>query len=521
MSDLSLLPANGDIGRVPGESSADGFPPRPGGATEPVARKTPADVASPVSEETAALAEAPTETAPLPGKEESPLPPDVPWPETGATEGHDAAESAVVERMKAKYGSALVADVDDAQILLSYVTRNGLQEERKLSDEAIQTLISTRHRLRAGVFDCAREEAQFRKDFGLLAKAAAPVSVASLRDSLPTRPQRCWVFFTESEPRSMAERTCFKYRDRAMWVLTFLLISQVYWTVSSSVLNKADALIAEMNKAPTEAVYRAQEAARVNALNAARPKEGEPSMSRTPPKESVVDTSPPPEASRVSAPIPADPPKDGEVKSQLTLDELKTKSEELGANYSMLSKLMTPFAQLFFEREVYTYNIELGENSQGNLVANLLRILRSKYNIDVAKKDQVDLFAPTPFQTRSATVRAVAGQVIDVMQKWWLPLLYGALGAMVFVVRTLSLQARDRLFRKEALVALNLRVYLGMISGLAIGWFWNHNAEGIPAASPVSISALSPFALAFIAGYGVELFFTLLDKIVSAFTSKA
>jgi hypothetical protein len=31
---------------------------------------------------------------------------------------------------------------------------------------------------------------------------------------------------------------------------------------------------------------------------------------------------------------------------------------------------------------------------------------------------------------------------------------------------------------------------------------------------------LSPFALAFIARYGVELFFALLDKIVSTFTNK-
>jgi hypothetical protein len=37
----------------------------------------------------------------------------------------------------------------------------------------------------------------------------------------------------------------------------------------------------------------------------------------------------------------------------------------------------------------------------------------------------------------------------------------------------------------------------------------------------MTLSTLSPFALAFIAGYGVELFFALLDKIVSTFTNKA
>jgi hypothetical protein len=37
----------------------------------------------------------------------------------------------------------------------------------------------------------------------------------------------------------------------------------------------------------------------------------------------------------------------------------------------------------------------------------------------------------------------------------------------------------------------------------------------------MSLATLSPFALAFVTGYGVELFFTLLDKIISTFTNKA
>ena len=37
----------------------------------------------------------------------------------------------------------------------------------------------------------------------------------------------------------------------------------------------------------------------------------------------------------------------------------------------------------------------------------------------------------------------------------------------------------------------------------------------------MTLSTLSHFALAFIAGYGMELFFALVDKIVSTFTNKA
>jgi hypothetical protein len=202
----------------------------------------------------------------------------------------------------------------------------------------------------------------------------------------------------------------------------------------------------------------------------------------------------------------------------LTRDELVSKVGELEANYSMLGKFMWPFGWLEFDREAVARK-EAAKTKQSKESPGSVDAAAN----DIPGKDPYDaLFAPSKFQSQSASIRAVAVQVIDVMQKWLLPLLYGALGAMVFVVRTLSMQARDRLFRKEALVSLVLRVFLGMISGLAIGWFWTHDPSPTETANggPMALSTLSPFALAFVAGYGVELFFALLDKIVSTFTNK-
>ena len=517
-------PANppvSDIGPVPDPSIQGAAPPslKDGAASQP--RKDAAlgprtvlpDVAQPVIESSEELA---PEPAPSPSDKQpnealarqeqgdaSP-PSDKSWPEIDCSKPRDQVEAAIAEYMKTKYGATLVSDMEDAQILLSYVTRNGLQEERKVSDSTIQTLITARQRLRKGVFDVEKEEAQFRKDFGIIARAAAPVTVASLRDSLMTRPQRRWFFFTETEPRSIADRTCFKYRNYAMWVLIFLLITQIYWTIASSVLKKTDALISEVNKAPTRTAYLAQEAARQNALKAATQARAETAAARTnPPQTNSPHTTAPP-----TNPPPAVLTEPTVDKTQLTLDELVSKLAEIDANYSMLHELMKPVASLFPQTALAFKSFQPAKNDK-------------KQQDEDPARDPNDIFDPSPFQTHSATIRAVAGQVIDVMQKWLLPLLYGALGAMVFVVRTLSLQARDRLFRKEALVSLVLRVYLGMISGLAIGWFWNQSPQSASSGGPLSISTLSPFALAFVAGYGVELFFTLLDKIVSTFTNKS
>src|SRR4051812_33376327 len=90
------------------------------------------------------------------------------WPVVGFSTPHQDAERAIYDAMRTKYGAALVTDVDDAQLLLSYVTRNGLQEDRKIPDNSIQTLIESREQMRAGTFDATASEAKFRLAYGAM-----------------------------------------------------------------------------------------------------------------------------------------------------------------------------------------------------------------------------------------------------------------------------------------------------------------------------------------------------------------
>jgi hypothetical protein len=102
--------------------------------------------------------------------------------------------------------------------------------------------------------------------------------------------------------------------------------------------------------------------------------------------------------------------------------------------------------------------------------------------------------------------------VLGVFQGYLLPLLYGLTGAAAYVVRTLALETRERLYRRENGSAYALRLFLGALAGLAIGWFLKPEAVS-------GFNAISPFALAFVAGYSVDLLFTLLDKIVNTFSA--
>jgi hypothetical protein len=102
---------------------------------------------------------------------------------------------------------------------------------------------------------------------------------------------------------------------------------------------------------------------------------------------------------------------------------------------------------------------------------------------------------------------------MDLLQQFILPLLYGWIGALAYILRSLSEQIRLWTYRKENSVLCDLRMLLGMVAGLAIGWFFK------PSGTEVNgVGLVSPFALAFLAGYSVDLLFTVMDRVVATFS---
>jgi len=98
---------------------------------------------------------------------------------------------------------------------------------------------------------------------------------------------------------------------------------------------------------------------------------------------------------------------------------------------------------------------------------------------------------------------------------WLLPCLYGLLGACVFLMRKLLFVNGGRGLRNDArivdLLSLVLRIALGGLAGIIIGWFWV--PTGLSSSS-VSISVSSvPFGMAFLAGFSIDSLFTLLDRL--------
>ncbi|MDB5743322.1 MAG: hypothetical protein JWR68_1637 [Polaromonas sp.] len=104
---------------------------------------------------------------------------------------------------------------------------------------------------------------------------------------------------------------------------------------------------------------------------------------------------------------------------------------------------------------------------------------------------------------------------VHLLMSWLLPGLYGLLGACVYVMRSLlhgsgSIKAGGDA-RIVEMLSLALRVSLGGLAGIIIGWF---SLPTAPTASSAAISISSiPFGMAFLAGFSIESLFALLDRL--------
>jgi hypothetical protein len=109
---------------------------------------------------------------------------------------------------------------------------------------------------------------------------------------------------------------------------------------------------------------------------------------------------------------------------------------------------------------------------------------------------------------------------LNFLQVYILPLLYGLLGAFAYVLRHISFSIRSRTYTHQTFSDYLLRVTMGCISGFVIAWFVFSPGSDSTAQGGVVIASLSPFALAFIAGYSIELLFSLMDKIIAPFIAQ-
>ena len=87
-----------------------------------------------------------------------------------------------------------------------------------------------------------------------------------------------------------------------------------------------------------------------------------------------------------------------------------------------------------------------------------------------------------------------------------LPILYALLGTSAYLLRSFEDQMSTRTFIPS--VANSARFVIAAIGGTVIGLFSGFTSE----------ASASPLAMAFLVGYGVEIFFSFLENLIKSFT---
>ena len=147
------------------------------------------------------------------------------------------------------------------------------------------------------------------------------------------------------------------------------------------------------------------------------------------------------------------------------------------------------------------------------LTHNLLAIVGTIADLPLRPLGFESFFSASgPSDPEGVIIRGKLDMLLVFLSGYLLPMLYGLLGACAFVLRKLSDEIDKLTYANDARVRYSLRLNIGLLSGLAVGWFIK------PGAGDATLVSLSPLALAFVAGYGSDLFFLALDKIVQAFS---
>ena len=115
-------------------------------------------------------------------------------------------------------------------------------------------------------------------------------------------------------------------------------------------------------------------------------------------------------------------------------------------------------------------------------------------------------------ETRRETSRQaqLAGTfVLVILQSYILPLLYGVLGASSYILRTMSQQIKSVTFSEENRIQNPVRISLGALAGIMVAFL-------IPTdETSTFLRSISPLALAFLVGYNIEFFFSLMDYVLN------
>ena len=267
-----------------------------------------------------------------------------------------------------------------------------------------------------------------------------------------------WSWFGQAHPRSLAERTSSRYLLLLFFLIAVSLPFQLYVWIITVESKTVDDLLSNVREASSSltSVY------------------------------SKLTT-------ELDARTTADRDNNVWTNDQLAeCDNLVSKASSLATDLDRLS-----YASRIITRVSLTMSVSPVFPSK-NLSPNERRCM-SGYGSVMSKYQAISL----------AVVKSqeIAKLAVGIIASFILPILFGSIGATAYIVREISNQIKTSTFSEVSPVRHLMRATLGALSGVVIGLFSNLSNQ----------LSLSPLAIAFLAGYGVESLFSMFDGVVKKF----
>ncbi len=288
-----------------------------------------------------------------------------------------------------------------------------------------------------------QEENEFLVTFDKLATQAHPVNIDSLNAIFPAEAS------DKSKNKSDADKAVSWYRRYTMVTLIILLVCQVYWLVGHDL--------------------------RTNLQNLFEQREL---------TQSLITQG-----------------KTHELGDPLLAVQLQVQNQKLDANYKLLmlwnqawlygatfSDAMPRYFQAKYEQEKRTLEVDKIKNSKR---LDKLALERNLHQVRMVLFEYI----------------LAADFILEAFQTYFLPLLYGLFGAFIYVLRNLMVEIKLRTYSHDSEVKFRLRLTLGALGGMIIGWFFQPDEAS-------GLASLSPMALAFLMGYNIELLFSIMDRVI-------
>ena len=365
--------------------------------------------------------------------------------------------------------------LEDARLLVWHASRSGIG----LDAGTVKTIVDARERYQTGDWD-SEIEAAFWVGLDRLSANVRPVTIESIRASQQFG----------GDSHKAVRRIVWQYRWSTIGVLIALLACQVYWLWGNNIAKEIDTLTSE---------YRASELEYQKHLIEDRDL-AEKIQEK---KARFLEI-----AESDSGPLPP------EASERVLVEEMQERRNELAIHIARLEHEQSDKAVLLESNHTLLEHWDLFHGVRES-VAEFLGAVKgpppggSEPTTTKRTEGAVLAAVDTDIAENVNLIRSRA--ILSTMNQYVLPLLYGLLGALAFILRTLGRELRAITYSPASNTAYVLRWPLGMLAGITIGWFFDP-------ATLQGVASIQPLALAFLAGYSVELLFALLDRIVSAFT---